>query len=442
MCGLCGDAACCNYETLTTVMEAMGSLDQQPRTVFFINQGYGVPRGDTYFVQKLLRAAQRANVTIQAVDPGGLKTARGINPKTEGLRTISESTGGRAIVNHNDPETVVPAVMAETRAYYLAWIRVLGNKSDGAFHPVKVEVNRPDVEVRARSGYYDGLSESAVKAARKAPPPGTMLASMAGFLARSDVPLLATVAPFADRRGNAVLAIVLGVGPPAADDATSAVLAPQGETAEVLARLFDSDGRSFGSANMKVSLAPAEGSGDIRYELLPRLPAPSRRFELRIGLRLDNGRTGSVYTSIDVPNFANDRLSLSGLVLSATPALPSAPKDAFADLIPVVPTARREFEPDDRATAFLRVYQGRSRALQVATVTTRVVNSRDEEVARDSQHVDVASFGAARSADYRFMLPFDRLDPGEYLLSVTVAAGSESSARALRFSVRSRAATP
>ena len=46
----------------------------------------------------------------------------------------------------------------------------------------------------------------------------------------------------------------------------------------------------------------------------------------------------------DVPDFARAPLSLSGIVLSAAPGTVSGPRDAFADILPVVPTDRAERE--------------------------------------------------------------------------------------------------
>ena len=42
----------------------------------------------------------------------------------------------------------------------------------------------------------------------------------------------------------------------------------------------------------------------------------------------------------------------------------------------------------------------------------------------------------ARRADYRINLPIDRLAAGEYLLEIAAAAGDETAARKLRFTVR------
>jgi hypothetical protein len=53
-------------------------------------------------------------------------------------------------------------------------------------------------------------------------------------------------------------------------------------------------------------------------------------------------------------DYGRDDLALSGIVLSATPGIASAPRDALEGLLPVVPTSLRDFLPTDRVTAFVR----------------------------------------------------------------------------------------
>ena len=77
-------------------------------------------------------------------------------------------------------------------------------------------------------------------------------------------------------------------------------------------------------------------------EVLPRLQVPPGRYEVRLGARTADARSGSVYTFVDVPEFTREALSMSGLVLAVTPSVGAAPAGAYADLLPIVPTARRD----------------------------------------------------------------------------------------------------
>ena len=132
---------------------------------------------------------------------------------------------------------------------------------------------------------------------------------------------------------------------------------------------------------------------------------------------------------------AHDPVSLSGIIVSATPSARRAPPDAYSDLLPAAPTARRDFATSDRVTTFVRLYQGGSHAVVPVTTITRVVNSRDEQVTQSTRPLNADLFGKTRSFDLSFDLPVRNLAPGEYLMTVTAAAGDKSTQRSLRFGV-------
>jgi VWFA-related protein len=456
-----GSCSCglCSIEALSRVSDALVSMPQQRKTVIYISVGRAVqpdmaesPQlGRPYDNLKLhcdlagrlamtevFRQAQLANVTIQAVDPKGVAVAPGGDPltnpvtlRTEFLRTMAETTGGRAVVNVNDMEQQVPAVLAESSSYYLLGVESAATKDDGRFHPIQVRVNRPGLEVRTRSGFYAPTAK-----ARKAmgdSPSGGLEASISGAVPKSDFPMEVVVSPFAGAgSGKADLAIVLAVTHPHGVRTTEGTHA---ERVEVLASAFNPEtGKAVGSGRQTLNVVwNPNGASGGQYEVMQRLPLPAGRYELRLGAKTADDRTASVYTYVDVPDFSREPLSLSGLILSAMPS-PTAAKDTFKDLLPVAPTARRTFRSSDRVTAFLRVYQGGAHPLMPATITTRLIDSRNAQLGGGVRKLDVTDFAKARLFDNQFDLPV-RLPQGEYLLTVDVAAGGSSAQRTVRFRV-------
>jgi hypothetical protein len=183
-----------------------------------------------------------------------------------------------------------------------------------------------------------------------------------------------------------------------------------------------------------VTRGPGPGGAD--YEVLSRLALKPGRYEIRVALDAGPGQRASVYTDVEVPDFAKQPISLSGIVLSASPAVGSAPAAAFSNLMPVIPTVRREFARSARASAFVRVYQGTKDAVQPASLTSRIVDTSDRCVATDVVSLAADRFSVDRSADYQIALPIDRLQPGEYLLMIDAAQGRHKAGRVLRFRVR------
>jgi VWFA-related protein len=126
--------------------------------------------------------ANRYNTTIYSVDPRGLAafefdlsrgnvslTAdKGILDNTmDTLRVMASETDGRAIVNQNDLDTGLKQIVRDSSAYYLLGYTTQ-SAVDGKFHQIKVNVKRPNIQVRARKGY---LALTATEAERAIAPP-------------------------------------------------------------------------------------------------------------------------------------------------------------------------------------------------------------------------------------------------------------------------------
>lgn len=124
----------------------------------------------------IVRRANASEVTFYAVDVRGLDTggpdAVGADKSEasndlrflpsvsslarhdtqQGMAKLASDTGGLALLNTNDLETGLSRVYEDTSAYYSLGV-TLANLPSAAYQNVRVEVSRPGVVVRARSGY-------------------------------------------------------------------------------------------------------------------------------------------------------------------------------------------------------------------------------------------------------------------------------------------------
>lgn len=84
---------------------------------------------------------------------------------------LAEETGGRIVAGTNTPETVVGKVFAESSSYYLLAYQTTRTDTTGRFRRVRVTVNRPGVQVVARTGYFGprALSTKTAKTPAAAP---------------------------------------------------------------------------------------------------------------------------------------------------------------------------------------------------------------------------------------------------------------------------------
>jgi hypothetical protein len=369
-------------------------------------------------VRKTLAALQNANVTVYQFDPRGLQLeARGLDD----FGTFADATGGRAIMNTNAPSDLVPQMFRESGSYYL--LGIAEGEGNRKYHRLKVTVDRPGAVVRTRWGYFTRPAESALEDDH---PASDIDRALSGGLPTGDLPMALTAVPLASagKQGASVLLVAR----------VDQQIQPGSAMTLVAAAFTDSWKRA---ASVEARFRAPEGHGPLPFaEIGAGLNFKPGRYEIRLALQTaDGGPTGSVYTSITVPNFAREPLAVSGIFVERSPGGAAIP-DELASALPARPTAARTFSPADKVTIAMRVYQRRAKAVMPVRVAVRIVDQTDRaEFASDSV-LEAASFGKQRESDVRFALPLEQLAAGEHLLTLDAAAGEKVERRTLRFTVR------
>jgi VWFA-related protein len=406
---------------------------------------------------RMLRDAQRANVAIYGIDPGGLAAGGGGGNAQDFLHIAASHTGARAVVNTNDFTPGIDRIFVENSAYYLLGFRPAPHRP-GTFHRLEVKVNREDVEVHTRNGYF--TAEPPARGARSPSPLGE---AIAGVLPNPDLPMQVTIAPFAiPGQSKAMVTVALGVRQPIA-------ARPNGErtveSTELQTSAFTPDGDAKGTQRhtARVTIRPGAG-GDAEYEALSRIDLNPGRYRLRLAAHsAASGRTGSVFADVEIPDFSRLPFSMSGAILHAEPGRPAAPADLFRPLLPFAPTAERDFLVLDRVTAFAQVYQDSRRGIRPVQLVTRVVDAKNLVVVNEVVTLEPARFqpaGTSRAdsisttaasglglftpvrdqrlyvADLRYRLPLERLSAGPHLLTLAATRDSTMFRRDVRFRVR------
>jgi VWFA-related protein len=118
------------------------------------------------YMRELMLSANRANVSIYAVDPRGLAgvTDAGqyldqsewrthLQKTQSSLRLMSEGTGGFAVVNTNDFPSEFKKIDAETSDYYMLGYSSTNPDPRKRVRQIDVKVARPDVTVLSRRAY-------------------------------------------------------------------------------------------------------------------------------------------------------------------------------------------------------------------------------------------------------------------------------------------------
>jgi VWFA-related protein len=180
-----------SMNALLALVDSLGSLDGRKSVLYFC-EGLTIPPSVQPKFRAIIDNANRLNVTVYTVDAVGLRvqskqdeTARTLQQigamgvgdiKRENvsakysdaledneraltldpaasLGILASQTGGLLINNTNDLERAVRTIDTDRRNYYLLSYSPTNVAEDGSYRKISVIVNRPNTEVRARSGY-------------------------------------------------------------------------------------------------------------------------------------------------------------------------------------------------------------------------------------------------------------------------------------------------
>lgn len=437
--------------SIRRLVEAVGSVSGRRKALVWITAGMPIAfhkaddRASTGSSQALrdewkeiFDVAAQGNVSIYPVDPGGLRGAAirldqldlrgGIQNEGEAnvqfLESIAVNTGGLAVVRNNDPGPGLGRVLDEVGSYYLIGYQPSRTLDRPSRHRIHVRVNDPRLTVRSRKEYWSAprdFRKSALTAARQSVAPV------------GDIALTASAAPFREGDGSrGTLAVVVAVVQPLAPRQTATR-----DTLDFMVDAYGTNGRSSGSVSADVTLSVPAGRGEVSYELLTPLTLRPGHHELRVVVasRVD-GKLGGLTLDVEVPDFAKEALSLSGLVFATEPSGVAVPRQALKALLSVVPTAHRVFSKMNRVTGLVQVYQGAGGPIRPVRLRSAIQEDTGHLVLEQSETLDPTRFASGRVSECQFVLPTERLSSGEYLWTVDAVVADNVVRRSARFGVR------
>ncbi len=178
---------------LLAIIDGMKNLPGRKAMIFF-SEGITLPTNVMTHFRSVISNANRANVSIYAVDAAGLRAessdtqagkamtrlgqararTAGSNSDPFGsmmqdlernedlmrsnpdsaLGDLASETGGALIANTNDPGPKLRQVDEDLHSYYILTYTPKNSNYDGRFRQISVKVDRSGVDVQARRGYY------------------------------------------------------------------------------------------------------------------------------------------------------------------------------------------------------------------------------------------------------------------------------------------------
>jgi VWFA-related protein len=387
---------------LQSTMQALGKIEQKKSLIYFSN---GISQTGTDN-QSALRAATAAavknNVSIYPVDvrglqafpPGGeaqnaslhgqsayngaavLNDLSGNAASQETLSTLAADTGGKAFFDSNDFSGVFTQVQKDSSAYYVLGFTSTNPLKDGHYRRLKVVVNRADVKLEFRPGYYSGRDYQHLNRADRE---AQLEDELAAELPQTDVPLYAGTAYFRQDESHYYLAVSLVV--PGSQipfvlekDKDNATIDIIGEV-----RLGDKGRVPVGQLRDTVKLA-VDSTQQVRRKNVQYntgfVLAPGN-YHLKFIVRENQtGRMGSFETDVQVPDLRKAPLRMSSVVLSSLRApVTNAPKKKVVnpliqDQTQLVPNVTHVFTRDQHLYLQYEIYDAARGKVAVAAAAT------------------------------------------------------------------------
>jgi VWFA-related protein len=163
------------YAVIAEIVRRMARLPGQ-RSLILVSPGF-LPVGQEARTQEsqLIDQAAQSNVTISALDARGLYTtsltasedvhaapvatrgefvAREKRAAENAMGELADGTGGTFFHNSNDLDAGFKALTEAPEIVYVLELSLDGVKADGSYHFLKIKVDREDVDLQARRGYF------------------------------------------------------------------------------------------------------------------------------------------------------------------------------------------------------------------------------------------------------------------------------------------------
>lgn len=396
-------------------------------------------------------AANRANVAIYGVDVRGLgglgsealqltspaaDPTRGLDASglgrelfrsQENLRSVSNNTGGFAVVNSEEFTRAFDRVVEETSAYYVLGYYPTGERRDGSYRRVEVRVNRSGATVRARRGYVAARETHRTAPGQREPRSATVLRdALVAPIPRSALPMAVHVAPFKGRGDKA--SVLVTVEYQAAAFQSLAGASPEQNRLHASVVAVSASGSVANRDDSTIVLAVRPETQRVMqtfgFRTHTRLELRPGRHQVRVAAALgDVDLVGSVFQDVEVPDFSTRQLSMSGIVVTSSRAglTPTARFDErVRDMLPAPPTTMREFPGDGAIALFAEIYEAGDVTLrtEIRDILGQVVFER--QASRSAAEMRRWKNGYTLQVSLR---PFA---PGDYVVRMEAARQADS----------------
>jgi VWFA-related protein len=293
-----------------------------------------------------INAAVRANLAIYSVDTRGLQAVSPLGDASTGslrgtgafnggaltnnmnanlatqeiMSTLSVDTGGKAFLDSNDFAPAFAQVQRDTSAYYAIGFHSSNAARDGRYRKLTIKVNRPNVKLEFRPGYY---APADFQHAGKEDHERDLDEQLASDLPATDMAVYLDALYFRlddNRFFVPVSLIVPGSQIPFVKGGDPKSRESDKATLDIIGTVIDEAKRPIGQARetVKLNLDPALQARQKNIQYTTSFNLPPGKYRLKFVVRENQtGQMGSFEAEITLPEMKKAPLKMSSIVLAS-----------------------------------------------------------------------------------------------------------------------------
>jgi VWFA-related protein len=458
---------------IRTIAKSLERVDQRKSMLYFSG---GLTRQGIEN-QASMRAATneavKANMAIYSVDSRGLQALPPVgNASTGSLRgtasysggamqsqldanfgsqetlaTLSSDTGGKAFFDSNDFAPAFQQIQHDTEAYYIVGFHSTNTARDGSYRHLTVRLNRSDVKIDYRPGYYAPADFQHQKTEDR---DVALTEQLRSDLPATDVAVYLQALYFRLDEGKFFVPVSLII--PGSQIHSVKNGDRDKANIDVIGQVKNAQGIVVGNVrdNVKLALDAAQQVERKNIQYSTGFTLAPGKYHLKFVVRENQtGAMGSFETDLQVPDMKKTPLKLSSIVLSSQ-RVPSTGKKAVSPLVREgvewIPNVPHVFRQDQHLYLLYEVYDPAKQKGAVVPASSPGLTRREGGPVRVLTSIEFLSGGVKvyetplveanainiperGAVGFQFDVPLTQLKPGTYVCQVNViddAGGSFS----------------
>jgi VWFA-related protein len=450
-------------QALRSLAEGLSRVEQKKSLLYFSSGMDRTGIENQSELRSAINAAVRANLSIYTVDIRGLQamtpggdaqqaSLRGVAPYSgkstlnqydsnfatqETLVTLAGDTGGHAFLDSNDFQPAFRRVQEDTSTYYVLSYQSSNSARDGKFRKINVRVNRPEVKLDFRRGYY---APADFQHASKEDREQQLEEQLNSDLPSTDFPIYLSTGYFrlAENKFFVPVSLVIpGSEIPfvRASDQDRATLDIIGTVTEAESKRPFPVGSIRDTVKLAVNTAQQVQRKNVQYD--SSFVLPPGKYHLKVVVRENRtGRMASFETDLAVPDMKTMPLRISSVILASQKQSAKPRKDdpLVREGTELIPNVTHVFSSSQHLYVYYEVYDPGRQTVDAAGVSPKSAGKSAirmltsvaflkgnvkvyETPLAETDDVNVPDRKAAR---FQVDVPLQQLPPGFYTCQVNV----------------------